>query len=109
MEYSELYIDCMDFEKRIERIKEINEENIKYVLDIEKIFIGELLGDRVYYWSILENEKYLNLYLNFVIKLVKYFLDNGDLNNVLYILKKIIKLDDFNEEVNCLFMKLFEV
>lgn len=108
LECSEFYVDFMDFEKRIERINEINEENIKDALDIEKIFVGELLGDRVYYWSISENEKYLNCYLNLAIKLVKYLLNNGELNSVSYILKKIIKFDALNQEANCLLMKLFE-
>jgi len=109
IDLSAFYVDCIDFQKRISKINEINSLNIKEALDLEKLFSGELLGDKLYYWSVPEKEKYLNSYLNLSKKLGEYFINNGEMNQALYVLKKLLKFDPINEEVNCLFMKIFAV
>lgn len=107
LECSDFYIDFVDFEEKIKLLTEINASNVKEALEAEKIFVGELLGDREYYWGIIEKEKYLNYYLNLGKKLGQYLFDTGDLNQAAYIIKKLLKFDSFNEEVNCLSMKIF--
>ena len=107
MDLSVFYVDFIDFQERISKIHEINLLNIKEALDIEKIFVGGLLGDREYYWSISEREKYFNLYISFGKKIGEYFLANGEMDQASYILKKILRFDSTNEEVNSLFMKIF--
>ena len=106
LECNNYYVDCIDFENRIKNINYINTSNIKEVLDIEKVFAGDLLGDTGYYWSIAEREKYLNYYLELAKKLGQYLLYNEELQQASYILKKLIKFDPFSQEVNCLFMKI---
>ena len=107
LNFSEFYVDVMDFEKRLSKIQKIDSENINEALFIEKLFVGELLGDRVYYWIMSDREKYLNSYLNLSKKIGEYFFNNGELNQASYILKKIIKFDLLNEDANYLFMKIF--
>lgn len=106
LDCNKFYVDCIDFENRIKNINYINSSNIKESLDIEKIFTGDLLGDKGYYWSIAEREKYLNYYLELAKKLGKYLFDKQELQQASYVLKKLIKFDPFNQEVNCLFMKV---
>ena len=74
LECSNFYVDFMEFEKKIEKLKEIDSSNVKEALDTEKLFTGDLLGDRAYYWSITEREQYLNYYLNLAKKLGNIFL-----------------------------------
>jgi len=107
LDFSEFYVDVMDFEKRLSKIQKIDSENINEALFIEKLFVGELLGDRVYYWIMSDREKYLNSYLNLSKKIGEYFFNNGELNQASYILKKLIKFDLLNEDANYLFMKIF--
>lgn len=107
IDLSVFYVDCIDFQKRISKIDEINSSNIKEALDLKKLFTGELLGDREYYWSMSEREKYFNLYINLGKKIGEYFLANGEVGQASYTLKKILKFDPIDEEVNCLLMKIF--
>lgn len=85
LDFSEFYVDVMDFEKRLNKIQKIDSENIKEALFIEKLFVGELLGDRVYYWIMSDREKYLNSYLNLSKKIGEYFFNNGEMNQASYI------------------------
>lgn len=109
LECDDFYIDFLELEKRGENLKEIDESNVKEALEAEKLFSGDLLGDRAYYWSIAEREKYLSYYLKLAKKLGTYLFNIGEINETYYILKKILKFDPFNEEANCLFMRIFAV
>lgn len=108
LECNALYVDFIEFEKKLSNIHEIDSSNIAEALKIEKLFGGELLGDRVYYWSMSEREKYLNSYLNLAKKIGEYFFYNGDdMNQASYILKKLLKFDPINEKANYLLMEIF--
>lgn len=107
LECNDFYIDFLDFEKRVEKFREIDESNVKEALETEKIFAGDLLGNRSYYWSITEIEKYLSYYLNLAVKLGTYLFNLGDINETSYISKKMLKFDPFNEEANCFLMNIF--
>ena len=107
LEGSNFYVDFIDFEERIKKLKEINSSNVEEALEAEKIFIGDLLGDRAYYWSLTEREKYFNYYLDLAIKLGKYLFDKGDLSQASSILKKLIKFEPLNQDANSLFIKIF--
>ena len=107
LECSNFYVDFMDFQEKLQKLKEINSSNVKEALEAEKIFAGGLLGDRTYYWSIIEREKYYSSYLDLANKLGRYLFENGDLNEAFYIIKKLIKFYPLNEQANCLYMKIF--
>ncbi|OBR93302.1 transcriptional regulatory protein YpdB [Clostridium ragsdalei P11] len=109
LECSDFYVDFMDFREKIQKLEKIDASNLQKALDVEKMYVGDLLGDRSYYWSMLEREKYLNQYLNLIKKLGKYYFDNGDMEKASYILKKLIKISPLQEEANCLFMKVLAV
>lgn len=102
-------VDFIDFEKRISKLEEINSLNIKEALYIEKLFLGELLGDKEYYWSSLRKEKYLNLYISLGKRIGEYFLSNGEIDKASYILKRMLRFNQTNEEANSLFMEIFAV
>lgn len=107
LECSGFYVDFMDFREKIQKLEKIDASNLQEALDVEKMYIGDLLGDRSYYWSMSEREKYLNQYLSLAQKLGKYYFDNGNMEQASYILKKIIKISPLHEEANYLFMKVF--
>jgi len=106
LECNDFYVDFIEFHDRIKKSINIDSSNIKEMLKIEKLFVGNLLGDAVYYWGITEREKYLNYYLELAEKLGQYLFHNGELQQGAYILKKLIKFDPFSEEANCLYMKI---
>ncbi|QXE20700.1 response regulator [Clostridium sp. 001] len=107
LECSDFYVDFMDFREKIQKLEKIDASNLQEALNVEKMYVGDLLGDRSYYWSMSEREKYLNQYLSLAKKLGKYYFDNGNMEQASYILKKIIKISPLQEEANYLFMKVF--
>jgi two-component system, LytTR family, response regulator len=106
LECNDFYVDFIEFHDRINNSININSSNIIDMLKIEKLFVGNLLGDVGYYWSITEREKYLNYYIELAEKLGQYLFHKGELQQGAYILKKLIKFDPFSEEGNCLYMKI---
>ncbi|OAA87027.1 response regulator [Clostridium coskatii] len=109
LECSDFYVDFMYFREKIKKFNKIDSSNLQEALAVEKIYVGDLLGDMVYYWSIAEREKYLNHYFNLLEKLGKYYFNNGDMVQASYILKKLIKINPLREEPNCILMNIFAV
>jgi two-component SAPR family response regulator len=107
IETKDIYIDFIDFENRINSLATINEFNLEDALKAEKLYIGELYGDKGYYWSLHEKERISELYFSFGKKLASYLLDIQRLAQSLQILRKLTRRNELDEEVICLLMKVY--
>lgn len=107
IEMKYIYADFMDFENRLTSHFNIHSYNQAEVLQIDKVFRGELFGDKDYYWSYAEKERITELYINFAKKTIEYLLESNLLTEALHIAKKIININEFDEEANCILMKIY--
>lgn len=107
IEIKDTYIDFIDFENRVNDLLVLNEYNLEDALKTEKLFIGELFGDKSYFWSLPEKERLSEMYGDFAKKLVCYLLENNNLTESLKILKKLVYRNELDEEVNCLLMRVY--
>ncbi len=107
LELKGVYIDSIDFERRVKQIGEINASNVIYSLETEKLYIGDLFNDKSYIWSLSERERIFEVYTNFAKKLGKWLFDNNDTSEALHILKKLSKINELDEETNCLLMLIY--
>ncbi|MDF2840588.1 MAG: hypothetical protein K0Q99_1360 [Clostridia bacterium] len=107
IERKDIYIDFIDFENRINSLVTINEFNLEDALKAEKLYIGELYGDKGYYWSLHEKERISELYFSFGKKLASYLLDIQRLAQSLQILRKLTRRNELDEEVICLLLKVY--
>lgn len=103
----EIYVDMIDFETRILKINEFDCHNQEEAVSIEKLYQGELFGEKDYSWSLPEKERITEVYFSFSKKLVKYLIEGVQLTVALHITKKLINFNEIDEEINCLLMKIY--
>lgn len=103
----DIYVDFMDFENNASVYHDIHADNLEDILKTEKLFYGELFEDRDYDWCLIDKERISELYVSFAKKIVWYLIDNGLLSAVLPIAHKIISINEFDEEANCILMRIY--
>lgn len=107
MDLKKIYIDFIDFENRVNSLGTMDESNLENALKTEKLYGGELLRDKGYYWSLPEKERLSEVYWNFAKKLGHYLLENNNLTTALQIFRKLVFKNELDEEVNCLLMRVY--
>jgi two-component SAPR family response regulator len=106
IDIKDIYIDFIDFDNRVSSLYILNESNIEDAIETEKLFVGQLFGDKGYHWSLPENERLCEVHWNFSKELASYLLVNNRLTTSLQILKNMERKDVLDEEVNSLLMRL---
>lgn len=107
VELKDVYVDYIDFENRYNALSVINEACIEEAVAAEKLYDGELFGDRGYSWTISSMERLSIAYLDLCKKMVRYYLKVKNYTYALQILKKIEYKNELDEEINCLIMELY--
>lgn len=103
----DMYIDFIDFEDRINNLTMIDESNQEEAVSLEKLYAGDLFGDRAYLWALPERERLSELYARLVKKLGKYLVEINNLSFAARILKKLVNRNELDEEANCLLMQVY--
>lgn len=109
IDLNEIYVDMHDFENRILKMNQFDSSNQEEAVNIEKLYQGELFGEKDYRWSLPEKERITEIYFSFSKKLVRYLIDSMQLTIALHITKKLINFNEIDEEVNCLLMKIYSL
>lgn len=99
-----IYIDYLDFE---ERLLALSVENYEEAMQIERMYKGDLFGEKDYEWCMFEKERLLELYINFSKNLLKALISKDNITDALIVAKKLILIYEFDEEANCQLMKLY--
>jgi two-component system, LytTR family, response regulator len=107
IDLNNIYVDMIDFENRSLKVSHLDVSNQEEAINTEKLYSGELFGEKDYRWSLPEKERITEVYFCFAKKLVKYLIDNMQLTIALHITKKLINFNEIDEEVNCLLMKIY--
>ncbi|MGB8451819.1 MAG: response regulator [Anaerocolumna sp.] len=107
IDLKDIYVDMIDFENRSLKINQLDSYNQEEAFNTEKLYSGELFGEKDYRWSLPEKERITEVYFCFAKKLVRYLIDNAQLMIALHITKKLINFNEIDEEVNCLLMKIY--
>ncbi len=107
IDINDIYVDFIDFESRVTSFFGFNISNQEEALNTEKLFAGELFGEKDYYWALPQKERLSEVYWSFAKRLVHYLLDGNQLTVALQILKKLVYLNELDEEVSCLLMRIY--
>ncbi|GAA3399589.1 response regulator [Paenibacillus hodogayensis] len=86
-------IDYAEFERRAEQLQVIDAGNVERALHIERLYTGDLFGDKAYVWAIYETERYADLYASFVKRLAAVLIA---LNDTATASKLLLKLNERN-------------
>lgn len=109
IDIKDIYTDFIDFESRVSGFSDLNYSNLEDALRTEGLFAGDLFGERDYYWSLPQKERLSEVYWSFAKRLVNYLLEGNQLTTALQILKKLVFINELDEEINCLLMKVYAV
>ncbi|MFD0696074.1 response regulator [Paenibacillus sp. GCM10027628] len=86
-------IDYVEFEKQAEQLKSIDAGNVERAQQIERLYTGDLFGDKAYVWAIHETERYTELYASFVKRLAEALIS---MRNTVPASKLLLKLKERN-------------
>jgi len=107
IDVKDIYIDFIDFDRRVNALSIINESNVEDAIKTEKIFSGQLFGDKGYHWSLADIGRLSEVHWDFAKKLGSYLLKNNRLDISLQILRKMMIENELDEEVNCILMRVY--
>ncbi len=107
IDVKDIYIDFIDFDRRVKALSIINESNVEDAIKTEKIFLGQLFGDKGYQWSLADIERLSEVYWDFAKKLGSYLLKNNRLDIALQILRRMTRENELDEDVNCILMRVY--
>ncbi|MEK3912737.1 response regulator [Paenibacillus sp. FSL H7-0331] len=99
LELKDYIIDCVEFEKQVERLQTIDIENVESALQIERMYTGDLFGDKAYVWAIHETERYAEQYASFVKRLAAVLISLGDTTAASKLLLKLNERNPLDESV----------
>ncbi len=107
LELEGVYIDYIDFEKRIKDIGAIGMHNINEALEAERMYAGDIFGDRSYLWAISERQRLFEIYATFIKELGMLLIECNKKENAFRLFKKLIDLDEHDEAANILLMRYY--
>ncbi|HHY28228.1 MAG TPA: response regulator [Desulfitobacterium dehalogenans] len=107
METKDFYIDFIEFENKVRTLQRITEANLEEAIQAVNLFAGELFGDKDYQWSLSEKERLWDIYCSFAKKLGRYLLENRNLTLALQVFKKLVAINELDEESHCFLMQVY--
>ncbi|MEK8130303.1 response regulator [Paenibacillus filicis] len=93
LELKDPAIDYLEFEQQAEKLQVMDYRNVEQALHIERLYTGDLFGDKAYVWAIHETERYAELYAAFVKRLAEVLIS---LRNTAHASKLLLKLNERN-------------
>ncbi|MFC3749607.1 response regulator [Paenibacillus sp. GCM10012306] len=99
LELKDSQIDYVEFEQEVKSLYFIDTENIEQALNIERMYTGDLFGDKAYVWAIHETERYAEMYTAFVKQLARVLITAGDTAAASKLLLKLNERNPLDEDV----------
>lgn len=78
IELKDPIIDYVEFERQIAKLQNIDSGNVAQAQQIERLYTGDLFGDKAYVWAIHETERYAELYASFVKRIASALISMGE-------------------------------
>ncbi|MFB9276930.1 response regulator [Cohnella cellulosilytica] len=108
VDLSEMDVDFIRFEQRVEELSSIEKRDEETALALEKRFTGELFGDKSYVWAAAERARLALVYEAFAKLLVNRLLARGRYREAAPIARRLVSRNEFDEESNLLLLKILE-
>jgi len=99
--------DVYDFEDGVTAIGEVNESNYKQAVALDKLYAGDLFGEKAYLWAHVEKERISFLYTAFAKRLCVWLLDRGLVEPAAPVAKKLVARNETDEEANALLLQAY--
>lgn len=109
LELKNSVIDCVEFEQQAGKFQTIDAGNVERAMQVERLYTGDLFGDKAYVWATHETERYATLYASFSQKLADALISLGDPVEASKLLRKLNERNPLDESVVRLLMTIREM
>ncbi|MZQ80990.1 response regulator [Paenibacillus sp. 5J-6] len=99
LEWQDVNIDYVKFESQVKELQTIDASQVENALRVERLYTGDLFGDKAYVWAIHETERYSQMYTSFVKRLVAVLISTGDTDSASKLLLKLNEHNPLDESV----------
>lgn len=106
LELEQASVDYEAFERRATQLGSLHDGNIAEALETERLYTGELFGNKSYVWAMHETERLAAKYTAFVREAVEVLLAQPDTVTASKLLLKLHARDPLDEAVVRLLMKM---
>ncbi len=106
LELKDAVIDYVEFEKQAEKLQSIEAGDVERAMQIERLYTGDLFGDKSYVWATHETECYARLYASFSQKLAVALISLQDPNAASKLLLKLNERNPLDESAVSLLMTI---
>ncbi|WP_409345392.1 response regulator [Paenibacillus sp. MBLB4367] len=108
LELKDPVIDYVEFEKQAKELQAVETGNVARALQIERLFTGDLFGDKAYVWAIHETERYAEMYASFVVRLAEALISLKDTTAASKLVLKLKERNPLDESMMRLLMTIHE-
>ncbi|MHA7964996.1 response regulator [Paenibacillus sp. CAU 1782] len=99
-------IDYLEFARQVEELGPIGSGNVEQALIIERLYTGDLFGDKAYVWALYENEHYARQYTAFVVKIIEVLIATKETAVASKLLQKLKERNPLDETAMTLLMEI---
>ncbi|MCY9659981.1 response regulator [Paenibacillus chondroitinus] len=99
LEWQDANIDYVEFESQVKELHTIDASQVENALSVERLYTGDLFGDKAYVWAIHETERYRQMYTSFVKRLAAVLISSGDTGSASKLLLKLNEHNPLDESV----------
>lgn len=107
LELGDAQVDYAAFESGAANLRTIGADEAETALRTERLYTGDLFGDKAYVWAIHERERLAELYASFVKRLVETLLARDNAPGAAALLAKLHARDPLDESVVRLSMRAY--
>lgn len=94
---NQIDVDSLSFEEGCKLLAVIDETQIQQALELERLYTGQLFGDRTYPWAWSEVERLSSMYKSFIQRLCDALLIRGDTHTAVQLLMKLLSYSELEE------------
>lgn len=106
LELPQAFVDYAAFERQARALHSIDAGNLEEALRTERLYTGDLFGDKAYVWAIHETERCAELYGAFVIRIAGALIAMNDSPAASKLLLKLNERNPLDEKVIRLLMEV---
>lgn len=97
LDINQVHVDIFSFEEGCKGMAVIDDTRIEQALELERLYIGDLFGDREFPWARSEVQRLSFMYTSFVHRLCDALLIRGDVPTAIRLLMKLTAHNELDE------------
>ncbi|WP_256757812.1 response regulator [Cohnella sp. WQ 127256] len=106
LELSHTVIDFEEFEQKAGKLERIDSSDVEDVLQVERLYTGDLFGNKSYVWAIYEAERFAVMYASFVKRVSEELITHRSTTIALKLLYKLYSRNPLDESILRMLMKI---